>query len=737
MGNSNNKKQSVVSSKKSWILAFCILLSVIVLTIVEIKIVNFDSNFPLSSAVLMFTLININLLLLLSLIVIVFRNLAKAFYKTKNKFLGSNLKRRLIISFILLALAPTIILFYFSIQFISISVAFWFNAPVEQTLKSSLSVGQKLYEYVEERNEFFAKRAAFQIVSRKLLNENKAKQLNRYVQVIQRAFDLDAVEIYTPDAKRLSLSLSKEFDKDLHFGILTNNDLISIPDNKKTNTISQTNKMGELLRTVSGIPFGVEPKKAKAFIVITSLVSQELSKDLHDILQGTQEYQQLKLSKQPAQISLYIALTIVALLIIFCAIWFGIHLAKSITDPIKHFADGTKRVSDGDLNYQIDFSADDEIGTLIKSFNLMTKELAAGRKKIALSEKQLKEQNKELEKSRQYIEIVLENVSAGVIAIDKDGIVTTFNKAAELMLNIDSREVLKKNIATIFTPEYKAITNKLYKHATRDENLVDLSFSLSINGVPKYFSLNLNSLKDSLGNNIGNVMVFDDVTALEKAQRTAAWREVARRIAHEVKNPLTPIKLSAERIQRKYGKHINDKLLYDMTNTIIERVNLIKNLIDQFVAFAKFPEANIIKCRIEDILLDTIGLYKDGFKQVSIKSNIAKDLPLLKLEKQHIKQVFINLIDNAIYAINKNGIIVIDVYCDKILNIIRIEIADNGKGISDKNKTKLFEPYFTTKESGMGLGLAIVNSIISDHKGVIRAQNNKPVGTKFIIELPI
>ena len=729
----SNYEQS--RKKKEFLLICIILITVGILTFIETRITNFGSDFPLSSTILMFILINTNLLLLLALLLLVFRNLAKLYYEKKNNLFGYKLKTRLITAFIVLALLPTTVLFFFSIHFISTSTAFWFNAPVEQTFDSSLAVGQKLYEYIEERNEFFAKRAAFQIESRNLLNNENQNKLTRYTEVIQRAFNRHAVEIYTPDARRVSLALANELTT-LHFGLLTSNELTNRPKGVLSNTISQDIEHGEYLRTVSAIPFGADPEKASAFIAITTLVPFELSQNLQAILKGVEEYKQLKLAKKPAQISYYIALSIVALLVVFCSIWFGFQLANSITVPLMKFAEGTQRVTDGDLNYKINLETNDEIGTLIKSFNSMTDQLATGRKQIALSEKMLKLQNMELEKSRQYIEIVLKNISAGVIAIDNKGIVTTINKAAEAMLAINSLNILNRDFKTILKNDYLKIANKLYTQISQGGQTLEFPLSITISGTPKHFSLNLNLLKHDLAQNIGAVLVFDDVTQLEKAQRVAAWREVARRIAHEVKNPLTPIKLSAQRLKRKYGDQINDKVFTLCTNTIVEHVDMIRNLVNQFSTFAKFPDTNLAQCKIENIVLESIALYQESLENVELRSMFGKNIPILRLDHQHMKQAFINLIENAVYAVEKNGIILIDITFDEILKIVRIEISDNGKGISDQEKTKLFEPYFSTKKSGMGLGLAIVQSIISDHNGVIRVQDNKPKGAKFIIEIP-
>lgn len=304
------------------------------------------------------------------------------------------------------------------------------------------------------------------------------------------------------------------------------------------------------------------------------------------------------------------------------------------------------------------------------------------------------------------------------------------------MLNINSANILNRTYKEVLNSDYLQIADKIYDQASQGHESLEIPLSITISGTPKHFSLNYNLLKNEENGNVGAVLVFDDVTELEKAQRIAAWREVARRIAHEVKNPLTPIKLSAQRLKRKYGNQIRDDIFNSCADTIIEHVDLIKNLVNQFSTFAKFPDANAARCRIENIVLETIALYKEGLENVDIQSRFSDDIPVLSLDHQHMKQAFINLIDNAVYAVNKDGKILIDVSYDDILKIVRIEIADNGKGISDAEKTRLFEPYFSTKKSGMGLGLAIVSSIISDHNGVIRVQDNMPAGAKFIIELP-
>lgn len=822
--------------KKEGILIVVIIFAVALLTFVEMKITGFGGNIPVSNAVLMFILINTNLLLLLTLILLVFRNLAKLYYEKKSKLLGTKFKTKLVAAFITLSLVPTSVLFFFSIHFISTSIDFWFNAPVEQALDNALAVGRHLYTHLEEKNLFFARQAVDNIdpdilFSSSVLSDKSVKKSNNassengekldlYGEVLRKTFDLHALEIYTKDAKRLVISISSDLEKQ-YFAQLTTDDLMKIDVATGSRTFSEQIPTGEIMKTIVSIPSGSDAHNARAFLVASALISPKLSANLSAISKGIEEYQQLTMIKSPVQISNYISLSIVALLVVFCAVWLGFYLAKSITIPIMKLAEGTQRVTEGDLTYRIDFEGDDEIGKLINSFNSMTKELANGRKKLAESKKMVELQNEEIEKSRQYMEIVLRNISAGVISVDSAGIITTINKAAENMLNITGTNILHRNYRETLKGELLKLAEKIYKEIPSSLSHVTLPLTLPINGSPKYFLAHFTALRadgvektntnyndteenpirtnientmsacqensvpagmdtvtdihvhdieivkhnlqqstasasdepsgnvDTLikkenipGNNSSNesmgiVMVFDDVTELEKAQRIAAWREVARRIAHEVKNPLTPIKLSAQRLKRKYSKTVQEDVFDQCIDMIVEHVDLIRNLVNEFSTFAKFPDTHMTPARIENIIQETIALYKEGLEDVDIKFSYPPDLPEFHLDRQQMKQAFINLFDNAVAAVNKNGSITIDITYDYILKFARIEVADNGNGISDNEKTRLFEPYFSTKKSGMGLGLAIVSSIITDHKGMIRVQDNIPAGARFIIELPV
>ncbi|MDP2645092.1 MAG: ATP-binding protein [Desulfobacterales bacterium] len=719
--------------KREALFIVIIIATVALLTFAENRIIHFGADFPVSNTILMFILININLLLLILLIFLVFRNLVKLLYDRKSKVVGAKLRTRLVVAFIALTLLPATILFFMSINFITASITFWFNVPVEQALENSLNIGRRIYQYTEENSQFFIERIAYQINTRKLLEKKKEKELDNYTQVVQRSFNLDAVEVYTANAKRITLALAAMLE-DQPLEVVSSDNLFKDMEVKKVRTISVNISKGELLRTIGTIPFGAKSPDVEGFLVLTNLVPLDLTENMKSISKGFEEYQQIKLLKKPIQITFYITLSVVALLVVFCAIWFGFYLAKSISIPIKELADGTRRVAEGDLSFTIDPVADDEMGSLVDSFNKMTRDLRMGREQLEFSTRLLREQNVEIEERRRYMEIVLRNVSAGVITLGADGLVATINKSAERMLNLTSADILNKSYKVLLKdPLLKEITDTI---ALSSNDAVELPVKLTVDGRLRSFLVHVNVLRDDAGKHMGIVTVFDDLTELEKAQRMAAWREVARRIAHEVKNPLTPITLSAQRLRRKYTALLDDPVFEECTRTIIDHVELIGNIVNEFSAFARFPTVDPRPCDLPSIIEETVALYREGNKNIHFNVVKSENIPRLELDRQQIKQAMINLVDNAIAAIKTEGDILISLTHDPILKMVRIEVSDTGNGISDEEKTRLFEPYFSTKKSGMGLGLTIVSTIVSDHYGMIRVRDNTPRGATFIIELP-
>lgn len=724
--------------KRDYIIIATVVSIVTLISFLTVNTLQSNSDIPVSNMVLMFILININMLLVVLLIFLVFRNLVKLIYERRKKAEGSKLRTKLVATFIALTLLPSTVLFFFSLHFITSSIEFWFKIPIDQSLDNSLAVGRNLYKLVEENNIFFLDKAAYQIDSRELLSFQNKTELSNYTQVVQRAFNLNVVEVYNAEGARLTISADpklgdKEFTpikkEALQTGVNRKSDIWSVSENLDG---------GEFIRNISAIPFGAPEAEIKGFVVISVLLPPNLVKNLASISTGVEEYQQMKMLKQPVQFTYYIILTIVALLVVFCAIWFGMYLSKSITIPIMELAEGTRRVAGGDLTYNINVQADDEIKTLVDSFNKMTRDLRFSRKELELSARELFEKNIEIDARRRYMEIVLNNVSTGVISLDARGLVATANRSAEKMLDIDASAITKKSYKHILKDQHDDLADEIYdRFWNKREESLSRSLSMIVDGVPKSFNVNFNSLKDDAGRQIGLVMVFDDMTELEKAQRMSAWREVARRIAHEVKNPLTPISLSAQRLKRKYRQTINDPVFEDCTQTIIDHTELIKNLINEFATFARLPTANPEPCELPQIIYETIALYKEGHPNIRFSARIPDDAPIMQLDRQQIKQILINLIDNAIASIRTTGEISVAVAHSAEEKIVKLVVADTGSGVPDPVKPSLFEPDFTTKKSGMGLGLAIVSTIVSDHKGKIHVEDNEPRGARFVIELPV
>ncbi|KJS29485.1 MAG: histidine kinase [Desulfatitalea sp. BRH_c12] len=723
--------------KREIILIVAIIPIVIFLAWILNRNLYLRADFPVSNQILMFILININLLLLLLLIFLVFRNLVKLLYDRKRKVLGAKLRTRLVIAFVSLTLLPTTVLFLFSISFITSSIDFWFNVPVEQALENSLRVGHTMYERLERESRFLLERVAYQIEKKDLLAPGKEQALANYIQVVQREFSLDAIEVYAVNAERGTYALSPILE-DKPLERIAAADLLKVHSGKGVHTVSTNFNAGELLRTIGSVPYGAGAGQAKAFIAITEFLPAELSDSMSSIVRGFEEYRQIVLLKRPIQTFYYITLSVVALLVVFCAVWLGFYLARTITIPIMRLADGTRRVAEGDLSFALDVQADDEIGSLVSSFNKMTRDLRISREQLELSAQMLREQNIEIEARRRYMEIVLKNVSAGVITLDAKGVILTFNTSAERMLDLSAADILNKNVTSLLTgPRLKLAEEIIERLKGSQQSATEIPLRLAIAGRPRSFIAYINALKDEAGQHVGIVMVIDDLTELEKAQRMAAWREVARRIAHEVKNPLTPISLSAQRLKRKYSQIIDEPVFDECTQMIINHVELIRNLVNEFSAFARFPTADPKPCDLPPIIEETIALYKEGHPNIDFRIHIQDAVPMMNLDRQQIKQAMINLVDNAVSAIRVQGTISILVSHDTILKMVRVEVADDGIGITTEDKIRLFEPNFSTKKTGMGLGLTIVNSIVSDHGGMISVRDNPPRGAKFVIELPV
>ena len=724
--------------KRDYIIIGVVLVIVVILTALILRPVITETQISISNMMLMFILMNVNMLLLILLIFLVFRNAVKLFYERRKKMFGTKLRTKLIAAFVSLSLLPAFVLFLFSLHFITTSIEFWFDVPIETALEDSLSVGRNMYAHVEDNNRFFLDKAAYQVDTRNLLNSENTRNLNNYTQIVQREFNLDSVEVYDADFSLVSVSADSAL-ADGAFGPLDPDTLGRGAAVRGSSwSASELLPSGELIRNIAAIPFGARGEDIRGYIVIGELLPAEMARHMDSISTGIGEYQQIKMLKQPILYTYYISLTIVALLVMFCAIWFGMYLSKTITVPIMELAEGTRKVAEGDLSHRINVVADDEMKTLVDSFNKMTRDLRFNQREIEYSNRKLFDQNIEIEKRRRYMETVLNNVSTGVISFDAHGVINTVNASAQRMLKIRAEDVIHKSYRHLLRDQGPKLAEKVTRRLeTSGVMSFSESFNLVIDGQRKTFSATFNTLEDENGQVIGTVMVFDDLTELEKAQRIAAWREVARRIAHEVKNPLTPISLSAQRLKRKYRDSIDDPVFSECIQTIIDHTDMIRNLVNEFSSFARFPTAKPEPCNPADIINESVALYRESHHDVVFDIRVHKEMPEINLDRQQVRQVMINLIDNALAAMKNAGKLTISAGVDKAGEKVVIAVSDTGSGISETDKPHLFEPDYTTKQSGMGLGLAIASTIIGDHNGRIYAEDNEQGGARFVMELPV
>ena len=734
-------KNEDLKRRRREIFIICIILpTIVLLTYLGTKILDLHLELPVADSILIFALININVILLLLLLYLTMRNLVKLVFERKKKVMGSGLRAKLVFAFVILSLLPTIIIFFVSVQFISLSIEHWFNLQVEQSLQKSLEVGQDYYKRVVDEALAFGNSLSSVITHEGYMLLAKKGELQAFIEEKRKEYRLAAIQVFSSKLLPRAFSYDSGVDlkpfKDLSIEVLRKSFKASTDM-----TDTQASSHGDLVRGIVPIFSRTETKAQVGAIAVAKFIPGVVLNRLETVTKGLEGYKQLKMLKRPIKLSHLITLSIVTLLVIFSAVWFGFYLSKGITVPIEELARATNRIANGDYSFRIDLESKDEIGVLVDSFNRMTKDLREGKNKLDVVNRDLIKSNKESDQRRLYMETILESVAAGVVSADSRGVISTINKSAEKMLDISAKQIIGKDYRDVLGPKYRSIISGF----VADKNLFNKGFihkelNISVKGRFLKLLVSLNVLRDNEDNYLGLVAVFEDLTELERAQRMAAWREVARRIAHEVKNPLTPVQLSAQRLRRKYSSRLakEDGAVFDeCTRLIIDNVEELKGLVDEFSNFARMPAPNPLPDNIKQIIQDAILLYKDAHKNIAFKFIDSHDIPIFELDREQIKRVMINLLDNAVAAIPEKGKISIKLFYDKVLRIVRIEVSDTGTGISNEDKERLFEPYFSTKKSGTGLGLAIVSRIISDHNGLIRVEDNKPKGTRFIIELPV
>jgi len=700
-----------------------------------------DITLPISSTVLIFALININGLLLLLMLYLVLRNLVELVFERNYKILGNKLRTRLVVSFVALSLVPTALLFFISISFMSTSMDYWFRSNVDDSLQSSLKLAQSILKSKESQAEEIGKR---------ITNELRASWTEPWsADSLNKIFThyLDSIPSDVLDALTL-INSNQEILLSVNGLRLFTIDLPDIPtealrharENQETKIISQKILLGELVRAITPVKKSDAPE-LDYFLITTLLIPTEQLKRMQEVSQGITDYRQLVILKAPIKFSMLIILFIITLLIIFGAIWFGFYFARSLTGPINILAEATRKVADGQLDFVLEKGSDDEMGLLVASFNKMTSDLSAGKSKLEEAHKALQKSNFISEQRRRYMETVLKNVAAGVIAINENYEITAINRFAENLLKINPADFLNKKFHDVLRKPHIATLEGLIRELTDSEKQsIEHHLRLTVRkGETFSLHINITRLEDENDQPIGYVIVFHNLTKLEKAQRLAAWQEVARRIAHEIKNPLTPIQLSAQRLRKRYLPKFTDdsEILDQCTKTIVNQVDEIKRLVSEFSNFARMPKIAKKKGNLVAVAEDTIILYREAHKHITFNLVHKEPVPDFLFDPIQLKRVLINLLDNGVKELSEGGTIEIIFEVNHEENSVVMKVSDTGPGIDEKLKLRLFEPYFSTRKSGTGLGLAIANTIITEHNGSIYVTDNHPSGAVFVVELPI
>ncbi|ABQ25575.1 sensor histidine kinase [Geotalea uraniireducens] len=723
--------------REGFIVAFSLLL-IIFLTSTEIHLSKLSSEVPMGNNIIIFGIINVIILLIILLIYLVFRNVAKLMLERRQNAIGAKLRTKLVLAFVGLSLVPTMLLFFVSAGFITNSIQNWFNKQVETSLDESMEVAQTYYKSSAANAIYYGEQISAIIKEQKLLNEENLPRLKSVIRQKQKEYNLGVVEVYSSQREELVRAANPKLPR----GEFTNPSSEDIKVGLLGKQLTKVNSIGkaDLIRGIVPVYSNWNAKDVVGVVVVNYYVPYSLVSKMKEISASYHEFRQLKIMKNPITTGYILTLFLITMVIVFLAVWFGVYLAKSLTIPIQELAEATRQVAEGNLEVHLGEKGTDEIGMLIASFNKMTEDLRNNQLALKKTNEEVSRSNMELEQRRRYMETVLKNVTAGVISVDRDGILTTVNKSAERLLNIDTQKVTGKNFREVLQPDHLDIVKGMLRDMVlAQHDTVSKQVTIPLKGTKLTLLVNLTVLKDENDEFMGTVVVFDDLTQLIKAQRMAAWREVARRIAHEIKNPLTPIQLSAQRLRKRYLSRFEgeEKVFDECTGMIIKSVDELKTLVDEFSNFARMPAALPTPNNLNEVLREALPLYQEAHRNITFTIRTDESIPLFLLDRDQIKRVLINLLDNAVAAIDGYGSIIIESCYNQELKMATVTVADTGHGIAAEDRPRLFEPYFSTKKSGTGLGLAIVNTIISDHHGFIRSKDNQPKGTIFVIELPV
>jgi PAS domain S-box-containing protein len=490
---------------------------------------------------------------------------------------------------------------------------------------------------------------------------------------------------------------------------------------------------------------GHSPQTIQGSTYVARIVPSDFLDRLNEIQKQSFAYDREKQNLRTVKRQLLLILSLFTLLLLSSVLWLALYLAKQVTVPIQALAEGTREVSTGNFDYQVPEQTHDELGVLVRSFNTMTTQLRDSRSQIDQFTRNLQQAVQELERRRQLIETVLENIPTGVLSLDPDGNILRANPSVVEIFGALAKEA--RTMEDLFGAEDARAIRYLFRRALRT-GVVSRELEIVAAGRLMHAAVTVSSLGPRRANS-GFVLVLDDLTELLRAQKAAAWQEVARRIAHEIKNPLTPIQLSAQRLSRYLEKRAESadsvprdpeltRLVEESSRLIEREVGTLAALVNEFSQFVRFPSAKFDSADVNNIVREAIEVFSGRLDGITLSTSFAAHAPVIRADAPLLRSVIVNLIDNAAEALESAPVknITVETRSRSDLDSVEIIVADTGHGISPHDKDKLFLPHFSTKDRGTGLGLAIAARIVAEHGGGLRVEDNSPVGSRFILELP-
>ena len=660
-------------------------------------------------------LLKINLAFVVLLFIFIALQLYRLFKEVKKEVTGSRLTLRLVISYSVMIIVPLMVLYFVSVNFLTKSIESWFNVRVESALESGLNIGQKTLDILRKDVELKSRSISYS------LSNSKINEFNPILSDLTEKFDIYDAMIIDDESQILAISSRDNIEIDAVF-----------PDEKDL-ILANTGFHGKIDITQENIIylktyqpyFLIDDKIQKKFyLILTQKIPESISQAALSVESVFEDYQALTFSRNSLKVIYQITLSIILFLAILLSISLALYFSRRFTMPLSILSEATQSIAKGNFKKKIPEQGKDELGMLVRSFNIMTTKLETANKTLQLNRQRI-------ESSRNFLESIINNMSSGIIVIDPKNNIKLTNKLASKLLGF--------NLELLNGQRF----NQILEHGSQFEEIVTLVNKSKINYKEKALILkfkrrilSIQLTEEDVGRNKNKIIIIDDISEITAAQRNEAWSEVARRLAHEIKNPLTPIQLSAERIDHKFSKQLEKKdraILSDITKTIVNQVDAIKKMVNEFTEYSRSPELTKTEINLVDLINELVNLFQKEDLTIKILSS-SKKINFI-CDEIKIRQVFVNLINNAYEAKKDDSACEIDIRLRKTKSSMIINFIDNGSGINDD--IDIFQPYVTTKKTGTGLGLAVVKKIIDEHDGSISIKNNKLSGANVEIQFSI